>query len=137
MERKNYKLIYMYRYSILFLLLFSCFSNNNDLNIISNFEFSQYSKDDITLIDVRTLKEFETGFIENAINIDFYSNSISSKISLLDKDSKFVIYCRSDNRSTKFAKLLLESGFKDVNVIKGGIIEWVKSGNDLIYPNFN
>lgn len=137
MERKNYKLIYMYRYSILFLLLFSCFSNNNDLNIISNFEFSQYSKDDVTLIDVRTLKEFETGFIENAINIDFYSNSISSKISLLDKDSKFVIYCRSDNRSTKFAKLLLESGFKDVNVIKGGIIEWVKSGNDLIYPNFN
>tara|TARA_B100001175_G_C19439578_1_gene605497 strand:+ start:165 stop:578 length:414 start_codon:yes stop_codon:yes gene_type:complete len=137
MERKNYKLIYMYRYSILFLLLFSCFSNNNDLNIISNFEFSQYSKDDITLIDVRTLKEFETGFIENAINIDFYSNSISSKISLLDKDSKFVIYCRSDNRSTKFAKLLLESGFKDVNVIKGGMIEWVKSGNDLIYPNFN
>ncbi|MAQ00419.1 MAG: hypothetical protein CMC51_06425 [Flavobacteriaceae bacterium] len=137
MERKNYKLIYMYRYSILFLLLFSCFSNNNDLNIISNIEFSQYSKDDITLIDVRTLKEFETGFIENAINIDFYSNSISSKISLLDKDSKFVIYCRSDNRSTKFAKLLLESGFKDVNVIKGGMIEWVKSGNDLIYPNFN
>ena len=137
MERKNYKLIYMYRYSILFLLLFSCFSNNNDLNIISNFEFSQYSKDDITLIDVRTLKEFETGFIENAINIDFYSNSISSKISLLDQDSKFVIYCRSDNRSTKFAKLLLESGFKDVNVIKGGMIEWVKSGNDLIYPNFN
>jgi len=137
MERKNYKLIYMYRYSILFLLLFSCFSNNNDLNIISNFEFSQYSKDDVTLIDVRTLKEFETGFIENAINIDFYSNSISSKISLLDKDSKFVIYCRSDNRSTKFAKLLLESGFKDVNVIKGGMIEWVKSGNDLIYPNFN
>jgi len=137
MERKNYKLIYMYRYSILFLLLFSCFSNNNDLNIISNFEFSQYSKDDITLIDVRTLKEFETGFIENAINIDFYSNSISSKISLLDKDSKFVIYCRSDNRSKKFAKLLLESGFKDVNVIKGGMIEWVKSGNDLIYPNFN
>ena len=137
MERKNYKLIYMYRYSILFLLLFSCFSNNNDLNIISNLEFSQYSKDDITLIDVRTLKEFETGFIENAINIDFYSNSISSKISLLDKDSKFVIYCRSDNRSTKFAKLLLESGFKDVNVIKGGMIEWVKSGNDLIYPNFN
>ena len=127
----------MYRYSILFLLLFSCFSNNNDLNIISNFEFSQYSKDDITLIDVRTLKEFETGFIENAINIDFYSNSISSKISLLDKDSKFVIYCRSDNRSTKFAKLLLESGFKDVNVIKGGMIEWVKSGNNLIYPNFN
>lgn len=137
MERKNYKLIYMYRYSILFLLLFSCFSNNNDLNIISNIEFSQYSKDDITLIDVRTLKEFETGFIENAINIDFYSNSISSKISLLDKDSKFVIYCRSDNRSTKFAKLLLESGFKDVNVIKGGMIEWVKSGNNLIYPNFN
>ena len=137
MERKNYKLIYMYRYSILFLLLFSCFSNNNDLNIISNLEFSQYSKDDITLIDVRTLKEFETGFIENAINIDFYSNSISSKISILDKDSKFVIYCRSDNRSTKFAKLLLESGFKDVNVIKGGMIEWVKSGNDLIYPNFN
>jgi len=94
MERKNYKLIYMYRYSILFLLLFSCFSNNNDLNIISNFEFSQYSKDDITLIDVRTLKEFETGFIENAINIDFYSNSISQGIDWF-QGGKFIDPCGS------------------------------------------
>ena len=65
MERKNYKLIYMYRYSILLLIFFSCFTNNEEVNVISNLDLSQNSTDDTILIDVRTSKEFETGFIEN------------------------------------------------------------------------
>ena len=120
------------------LLLFISCDNINQLSpkYISESEFLELS-DDFELIDVRTKSEYESGFIENASNIDFFSDNFESDILSLNKNSIIILYCRTNNRSTKTATLLNKNGFKDISVIEGGITDWVKNGNDIVYPKLD
>ncbi len=70
------------------------------------------------LIDVRTKSEFDSGHLENAINIQY--NEIEKKIITLtkNKDKSIVVYCRSGRRSGIAKKMLGKIGYK--NVINGG-----------------
>ena len=127
----------MFRF-IFILLLFNGCSNSDEQSVkyISFSEFLELS-DNFELIDVRTKSEYESGFIESALNIDFFSDTFESDVLSLNKNSKIIIYCRTDNRSTKTANLLKKNGFKDISVIEGGIIDWVKNGNDIAYPKLD
>ncbi|MDO9590965.1 MAG: rhodanese-like domain-containing protein, partial [Microcella sp.] len=51
------------------------------------------------VIDVRTPAEFASGHLEGAINIDVQSADFDSRISELDADGTYFVYCRSGNRS--------------------------------------
>ena len=115
-----------------------CCGNVNQLSpkYISESEFLELS-DDFELIDVRTKSEYESGFIERALNIDFFSDTFESDVLSLNKNSKIILYCRTNNRSTKTANLLKKNGFKDISVIEGGITDWVKNGNDIVYPKLD
>ena len=120
---------------ILFLFLNSCNSTTSDnIKYISTFDYILSLSEDAELIDVRTPTEFDSGHIQDAVNIDFFSESFQSDILSLNKDSKIILYCRTNNRSSKSADLLKNNGFKDISVIMGGVSEWVKNGNDIVYP---
>lgn len=127
----------MFRFIFILILFISC-DNVNQLSLkyISESEFLELS-DDFELIDVRTKSEYESGFIENASNIDFFSDTFESDVLSLNKNSKIILYCRTNNRSTKTANLLKNNGFKDISVIEGGITDWVKNGNDIVYPKLD
>lgn len=139
MERRNYKLINMTRLLIIIIFLFFSCENltQPETNFISPSQFNEIIDSDFNLIDVRTTEEFESGHIENAVHIDFYSDFFKSKILYLDKNSKIILYCRTDNRSSKSAEFLLNNGYKDISVIHGGITSWIKNGNDISYPKFD
>ena len=139
MEWRNYKLINMNRlFIILTFLFFSCENlNQSKVNFISENQFNEITDSDFYLIDVRTTEEFESGHIQNAIHIDFYSDSFQSKILNLKKDSKIILYCRTNNRSSKSADFLLNNDYIDISVIEGGITSWVKNGNDITYPKLD
>ena len=77
------------------------------------------------------------GHISNSINIDFYSDRFQDSILTLPKKQRIVIYCRTNNRSTKTANILKENGFDNISVIKGGITEWVRNGNDIDYTTYS
>ena len=128
----------MYRFLFILLLLFTSCGNINQpsINYISESEFLELN-DDFELIDVRTKSEYESGFIESALNIDFFSDTFESDVLSLNKNSKIILYCRTNNRSTKSANLLKKNGYKNLNVIEGGITDWVKNGNDIVYPNLD
>ncbi|MFC2005698.1 rhodanese-like domain-containing protein [Chloroflexota bacterium] len=79
---------------------------------------------DFVIIDVRTPEEFGEGHIENAINMDFYSRTFRDEINNLDKSKKYLIYCRSDNRSGNALDIMAELNFREVYNILGGIIDW-------------
>lgn len=71
---------------------------------------------DIIVIDVRTPDEIaETGAIENSINIDFKSSDFKEKISVLDKDKEYILFCKSGNRSGQASKIMAEMGFSNIN----------------------
>lgn len=76
------------------------------------------------IIDVRTLKEFREGHIENAVNIDYYSKKFNDSIKLLNVKAPVYIYCRSGSRSTKSVSVFREAGFTNIYELKGGFLNW-------------
>ena len=116
------------------LLVYSCqIFESNEINVISDAQFTEIQDTDYTLVDVRTPEEYESGHIQDAVNFDFYSESFQNDILSLDKSASIILYCRTQNRSTKTANYLKENGYKKITVLEGGITSWVKNGNDLVY----
>ena len=106
------------------------------MNVISDTQFIEIQETDYVLVDVRTVEEYESGHIQDAVNFDFYSESFQKEILFLNKSSSIILYCRTQNRSTKTANYLKDNGYKEIAVLEGGITSWVKNGNDLVY-NFS
>lgn len=98
-------------------------------------ELIEKNKDnpDFTILDVRTLSEYQSGHLENAINIDFYSDSFREELEKLDRTRTYLIYCRSGARSLKTLKLMEELGFNEVYDMIGGIIGWEQKGYKRSY----
>ena len=114
--------------------VFSCeLINTTEISMISESDFVEIQDSDYILIDVRTQEEFDLGHIDSAINLDFYSETFQNEILSLPKNEKIVLYCRTNNRSSKTATILKQNGYRDILVISGGITEWVKNGNDINY----
>ena len=119
------------------LLVYSCqIFESTEISVVSDVQFIEIQDSDYILVDVRTAEEHESGHIQDAVNFDFYSESFQNDILTLDKSSSIILYCRTQNRSTKTANYLKENGYKEITVIAGGITSWVKNGNDLVY-NFS
>ena len=119
------------------LLVYSCqIFESTEISVISDVQFTEIQDTDYILVDVRTANEYESGHIQDAVNFDFYSESFQNDILTLDKNTSIVLYCRTQNRSTKTANYLKENGYKEITVLEGGITSWVKNGNDLVY-NFS
>jgi len=86
------------------------------------------------LIDIRTPKEYETGFIEGFNNIDFMSETFDADIEKLDKTKPVLLYCRSGRRTAKCSEKLVEKGFVKIYDLKGGITQWKHNGLDITKP---
>ena len=80
------------------------------------------------LLDIRTPAEFADARIDGAINIDFYAADFADQIAALDRDGRYVVYCRSGNRSGQAMGLFRDLGFTDVHEIGSGILSWMQSG---------
>jgi len=83
---------------------------------------------DFVIIDVRTLEEFSGEQIENATNIDFYSETFRDTLNTLDKNKTYLIYCRSGGRSGSALDIMAELNFKEAYNILGGINQWKAEG---------
>ena len=120
---------------IIFILSLSIFlsSCTEKFKYISVEEFDSFFLDEFKLVDVRTLEEFQSGHISTAINIDFFSTNFINEIKEFESSSNLILYCRTDNRSSKSAKILADNDFKNVYVIKGGIEEWIGQGNPVSF----
>ena len=77
-----------------------------------------------SLIDVRTLREFKNGHIENAGQLNYYAGDFRQKLLLLPKDQPVFLYCNTGYRSERAAKLLAQNGYTDVYNLEHGILEW-------------
>lgn len=80
----------------------------------------------IYVLDVRTTKEFagEQGHIRQAHNIPI--ENLSHQLGELSefREHPIAIICRTDQRSLKGLRLLMQKGFSDVHVVKGGMTDW-------------
>ena len=83
---------------------------------------------DFVIIDVRTPQEFVAEHIENATNIDFYSEAFRDMLNTLDKNKTYLVYCRTGGRSGSALDIMAELNFQKVYNILGGINQWKAEG---------
>ncbi len=122
----------LYFMSIVFFV--SC--GNLNSQVIENLDTDTFqvmiNKRDGIIIDVRTSKEFSSGHIFDATNIDYYSEQFLEKLNLVRKDLPIYLYCRSGGRSSSAAKKMNELGFQKVYNLLGGISLWEAKGYEII-----
>ncbi len=87
---------------------------------------------DFVILDVRTPEEYEGGYIEGAVNLDFYSETFRAELDSLDKDKTYLIYCRSGRRSGIALGTMKELGFIEAYNMLGGVIQWSEDGLTLL-----
>ena len=75
----------------------------------------------LKLIDVREVEEVEAGHIPGVINIPL--SVLETRMPELDKSEKYIVVCRSGNRSGMATQLLESHGFDVTNMV-GGMLEW-------------
>lgn len=108
-----------------------CKNQGDSVNQVSKIEiidpstFKEKSIDQ-TIIDIRTPGEYTQGYIEGAININYFDKDFLNKISELDKTKPVFIYCRSGNRTSSASKKIANLGFEKVYDLQGGILNWYK-----------
>lgn len=84
------------------------------------------------IIDVRTPEEYQNGFIKDAINLDFYSETFRDELDKLDKDKTYLIYCRSGRRSGLTIDVMKEIGFREAYNLVGGLVQWEAEGLPIV-----
>ena len=123
------------KYIFIFSTIFSCsLINNESINQINSDELIEFIElNDAILVDVRTEDEYNSGYIENSLNIDYFSNEFSVNADKLDKTIPIILYCRSGKRSSMSANKISKLGFKEIYNLEGGILEWIEEGNVIVF----
>ncbi len=79
----------------------------------------------LSLIDVRTAREFQAGHIRGAKNIDVMNPAaFDQQVGGMEKEAPVFVYCRSGQRSRNASKRILKMGFSEVYDLKGGYMAW-------------
>jgi len=83
-------------------------------------------QENVQLIDVRTMEEYEAHHIGEAVNFYIiYRKTFVDQIKDLDKEKPVYVYCKIGGRSKRAAKLLKEKGFLKIYDYSGGYNDWV------------
>ena len=86
----------------------------------------------VVRLDVRSIDEYASGHIAKAINIDVMKDDFTTKAtSLLPKDKTIALYCRSGRRSKKAAGILVEKGYKVIE-LNSGISGWINARKEIV-----
>ena len=128
----------------LFALLFSCTNSDKKNNDSSEghvikldargFQSKAAETPDAVILDVRTPGELSEGIIDGAVNIDFKDPSFGEKISSLDKDKSYFLYCLSGKRSSDAATQMESLGFNNIYTLDGGLKNWNAEGLETVKP---
>jgi rhodanese-related sulfurtransferase len=125
---------------LIILTLFTSFSISsckgqldNEVKNISVEEMQSLLKmDEVQLVDVRTPKEYNSGYIANSKNIDYMASDFDEAIKVLNKELPVILYCRSGRRSADGSIKLVKAGFVQVYNLEGGILQWEKEGAEIM-----
>ena len=86
----------------------------------------------VVRLDVRSIDEYASGHIAKAINIDVMKDDFTTKAtSLLPKEKTIALYCRSGRRSKKAAGILVENGYKVIE-LNSGISGWINARKEIV-----
>jgi rhodanese-related sulfurtransferase len=86
------------------------------------------SRGDVVLLDVRTPQEYSGERIAGAVLIDYLSGTFREELERMDRGKRYLVYCRTGNRSEKAVTLMKELRFREIRHLSGGIVKWKDAG---------
>jgi rhodanese-related sulfurtransferase len=86
------------------------------------------NNDGLIIIDTRNQAEFTDRHIDNAINIDFYSEGIMDELGKLDNNKTYILYDLSRYGGGYRLDVMRQAGFQEVYNISTGINGWIAEG---------
>jgi molybdopterin/thiamine biosynthesis adenylyltransferase len=89
---------------------------------------------DPKLVDVREQHEWDEAHLEGATHVP--QGELMERIPDLvpDRSQRVLLYCRTDNRSSRAADALKSVGYDNVGVLRGGIVGWQEAGLPVVAP---
>ena len=113
--------------------LLGCTAQQQKFESLDAEAFEQVISDtSVVRLDVRSIDEYASGHIAKAINIDVMKDDFKTKAtSLLPKDKTIALYCRSGRRSKKAAGILVENGYKVIE-LNSGISGWINAQKEIV-----
>jgi rhodanese-related sulfurtransferase/rubrerythrin len=78
--------------------------------------------EDVTILDVRQPKEYESGHIPGAVLAPL--PELTDHLDRIDRNKPVVVYCASGGRSRVAAQLLSGQGFENIINVAGGFNSW-------------
>ncbi|MEM6327944.1 MAG: rhodanese-like domain-containing protein [Bacteroidota bacterium] len=109
-------------------VLFSRFSQGG--RAMTPDEFLAAYEPEHTLIDARTSREYATGHLAGALNLNVLDSDFRERADTLPRDQPVYLYCASGHRSGRAAGILEDMGFEAVYNV-GGIGALARAGADL------
>jgi rhodanese-related sulfurtransferase len=85
----------------------------------------------VTILDVRAADEFAQGHIRGAVNIDVGASDFAQKVAALNKNTTYLVQCRSGRRSVQACDVMLGQGFAHLYNLDGGITAWTTAGKPV------
>ena len=86
----------------------------------------------VTVVDIRTVKEFENGHIEGGLNVPLHQ--LSQRLSEIPRERQVVIHCQGGYRSSIGTSLLQREGFENLLDLVGGFQAWNASHLPFVGP---
>jgi rhodanese-related sulfurtransferase len=101
-----------------------------NLSVSEAFDLMQKNRTrtDFSIVDVRTPAEYQSGHIEGAVNIDIYAADFEARLKGLERNSSYLVYCRSGARSAQASQTMFNLGFVHVFNMLDGISGWTAAG---------
>ena len=87
--------------------------------------------EEVVVLDIRTPEEYAEGHIEGSVNIDFKAKDFGERIVKLDRDTTYIVHCRSGARSTASLASFRKLSFPNIYHLDVGMNGWVDAGKPV------
>lgn len=109
-------------------------------------ELSENPVDGVVILDVRSLAEYQAGYIPGAVLYPHTKNVYSDGTFMssrdlglfykgegINKEDTIILYCKTSVRATQTMALLQEAGYENLIIYDGAWLEW-ESKTDVVVP---
>ena len=102
------------------------------IDLVANTKAREEVEAGAKLIDVREPHEWDEAHLEDAVHVP--QGELLERIGDVapDHSERIVLYCRTDNRSSRAADALQDLGYENVSVMRGGIVSWQDDGFPVV-----
>ncbi len=101
-------------------------SETKSVEQVSVNRLNEVIDDDIQLIDVRRVAEYNAAHAIGAVNMPL--DKLPNETDRLDPEKTTYVICQSGYRSSLATSILENAGFRDLHNVSGGTAAWIAAG---------